>query len=331
MHSHMHVNKQFHITPQTSLCLGLIANGAANPPLFLSYQDSIGQYSFGYSGPMSARSEYRSSDGVTRGTYSYIDRNGLIQTAEYEAGNDLGFRIKATNLPEAPHPVQDTPEVKAARDKHLELLEEAKRRVEATAKSNVGPSLPRIRSNAQMPLFQLRVPNAVHVDYQSGKLMPQGKNAASVEHLQHDDRSIELPAKIIFHSNIGPETSAPSSPTIQSEPIQYTPEVTAARKAHFRFYDTAAKLATLTDSDPNVLMQLYRNQADRSKTSMLMQIDIKDQLNLIDSNGNSFINVLANVTNNWKDEVDKLQVIHLITTRDKSKHALGKLLCTGVE
>lgn len=77
---------------------------------------------------MSARSEYRASDGVTRGAYSYIDNQGLIQTAEYEAGKDLGFRIRATNLPEAPLPVMETLEVREARERHLKLLSEAEMR-----------------------------------------------------------------------------------------------------------------------------------------------------------------------------------------------------------
>lgn len=115
---------------QISLCMCLLSGSQAKPPLFLNYQDSIGQYSFGYSEPQSARSEYRASDGVTRGVYSYVDNNGLVQTAEYEAGRDLGFRVRATNLPLAPAPVPYTPEVKAARDQHLRLLDEARRRSE---------------------------------------------------------------------------------------------------------------------------------------------------------------------------------------------------------
>ncbi|XP_011330856.2 uncharacterized protein LOC105275608 isoform X1 [Ooceraea biroi] len=111
------------------LVLCLIATGLARPPVFLSYQDSLGQYSFGYSAPGSARSEVRTSDGATRGTYSYVDETGVIQTAQYVAGVN-GFRVTATNLPQAPLPVQDTPEVMAARVAHLQALEMATRRDE---------------------------------------------------------------------------------------------------------------------------------------------------------------------------------------------------------
>lgn len=108
----------------------LIATGFAKPPVFLSYQDSLGQYSFGYSAPGSARSEVRTSNGATRGTYSYIDETGTIQTAQYVADSENGFRVIATNLPQAPLPVQDTPEVMAARTAHLQALELAIKRDE---------------------------------------------------------------------------------------------------------------------------------------------------------------------------------------------------------
>ncbi|XP_011877668.1 PREDICTED: uncharacterized protein LOC105567414 [Vollenhovia emeryi] len=108
----------------------LIASGLAKPPVFLSYQDSLGQYSFGYSAPGSARSEVRTSNGATRGTYSYVDETGVIQTAQYVADGENGFRVIATNLPQAPLPVQDTPEVMAARTAHLQALELAAKRDE---------------------------------------------------------------------------------------------------------------------------------------------------------------------------------------------------------
>lgn len=98
--------------------------------MFLSYQDSLGQYSFGYSAPGSARSEVRTSNGATRGTYSYVDEAGVIQTAQYVADGENGFRVTATNLPQAPLPVQDTPEVMAARTAHLQALELATKRDE---------------------------------------------------------------------------------------------------------------------------------------------------------------------------------------------------------
>ncbi|XP_078043662.1 uncharacterized protein LOC144473568 [Augochlora pura] len=94
----------------------LFSFGLAKPaaPL-LNYQDSYGQYSFGYSSPLSARSEFRTLDGVTHGSYSYIDDTGVIQRAEYTA-DDQGFRITATNLPQGTSFVQ-SPLVYSANEK----------------------------------------------------------------------------------------------------------------------------------------------------------------------------------------------------------------------
>lgn len=63
-------------------------------------QDSLGQYDYTYAGDTSAKTESRSIDGTTRGAYSYIDANGLLQQVHYIADHN-GFRVAATNLPEA--------------------------------------------------------------------------------------------------------------------------------------------------------------------------------------------------------------------------------------
>lgn len=92
-----------------------------------------------YSGGPSAKSEVKTLDGVTRGTYSYIDSNAKLQTVNYVA-DALGFRVAATNLPqqvvddnaapvdnaEAPQQVEDTPEVKQARAEHLAAVAQAR-------------------------------------------------------------------------------------------------------------------------------------------------------------------------------------------------------------
>ncbi|PSN31984.1 hypothetical protein C0J52_26955 [Blattella germanica] len=104
-------------------------------------QDTLGQYSYGYSGGPSAKTETRTADGITRGGYSYIDGNGLVQSASYVSDPVNGFRVAATNLPVGPaapavahaapvavaHAVPavaagvplDTPEVAAAKAAHF--------------------------------------------------------------------------------------------------------------------------------------------------------------------------------------------------------------------
>lgn len=92
-----------------------------------------------YAGGPSAKNEVKTLDGVTRGSYSYIDANSQLQTVEY-VSDALGFRVAATNLPTppvdtnvapvdngvAPEPVQDTIEVQQARAAHLAAVEKAK-------------------------------------------------------------------------------------------------------------------------------------------------------------------------------------------------------------
>ncbi|XP_071441685.1 vitelline membrane-like protein [Hetaerina americana] len=105
-------------------------------------QDELGQYSYGYAGGPSAKSEVKTFDGVTRGGYSYVDAEGKVQSVKYVADPVNGFRVTATNLPVAPEalpveplraptPVEDTPEVAAAREAHLAAYEEARAKAEA--------------------------------------------------------------------------------------------------------------------------------------------------------------------------------------------------------
>merc|ERR1712025_1001241 len=111
-------------------------------------QDEFGQFSFGYENINSRKTETKDAFGVTRGSYQYVDANGVLQTINYVADPVNGFRVAGTNIPvapgapnaalpvapgvpvveplEAPVPVMETPEVAAARAEHLKAVEEAK-------------------------------------------------------------------------------------------------------------------------------------------------------------------------------------------------------------
>merc|ERR1711976_699842 len=65
-------------------------------------QDEFGQFSFGYQNINSAKSETRDAFGVTRGSYQYVDANGVLQTVNYIADPVNGFRVAGTNIPVAP-------------------------------------------------------------------------------------------------------------------------------------------------------------------------------------------------------------------------------------
>ena len=108
-------------------------------------QDEFGNLAFGYSNLISSRQESGNTYVGRAGAYSYLDANGIVQTVNYVA-DGLGFRVAASNLPVAPlpipapevalpvapvftlvgpAPVQETPEVAAARAEHLALQEKA--------------------------------------------------------------------------------------------------------------------------------------------------------------------------------------------------------------
>ncbi|KAJ8929759.1 hypothetical protein NQ314_017516 [Rhamnusium bicolor] len=105
---------------------GIAAPFTIAAPISSQYhaQDELGQYSYGYSNGLSAKSEVRSADGITVGGYKYVDAEGKLQSVEYSSDGVHGFRVAASNLPVAPPvpavpalpqplPVQDTPEVRS--------------------------------------------------------------------------------------------------------------------------------------------------------------------------------------------------------------------------
>merc|ERR1712001_393369 len=125
-------------------------------------QDEFGQFSFGHQDINSAKVESRDAFGNVRGSYQYVDANGIVQTVNYIADPVNGFRVEATNLPVgpsvpeiaalvspvapavpevvplvAPVPVEETPEVAAARAEHLKLVAEATAAAEAAAAEDV--------------------------------------------------------------------------------------------------------------------------------------------------------------------------------------------------
>ena len=65
-------------------------------------QDELGQYTYGYNDGLSSKIESKTTDGVTQGSYAYVDPNGIIQNVNYIADDLNGFRVFASNLPVAP-------------------------------------------------------------------------------------------------------------------------------------------------------------------------------------------------------------------------------------
>jgi len=85
-------------------------------------QDELGQYSYGYAGGPSAKSESKDAFGNVRGAYSYIDANGIQQTVNYVADPVNGFRVAATNLPVGPAPVSPVAVTRVAGPVHIAAI-----------------------------------------------------------------------------------------------------------------------------------------------------------------------------------------------------------------
>jgi len=99
--------------------------------------DEFGNFNYGYANLNSAKQEVGNGYIGVSGGYQYVDANGLLQSVNYVA-DGLGFRTVDTRLPKsveanleapvfdgkAPEPVEDTPEVAAAKAEFLKTFEE---------------------------------------------------------------------------------------------------------------------------------------------------------------------------------------------------------------
>merc|ERR1712038_2239674 len=142
-------------------------------------QDEFKNTAYGYSNINSAKHEVGNAYGGVTGSYSYVDANGVLQTTNYIA-DGLGFRVVASNLPVAPAapevapleapvfnleapvytgvapaPVEDTPEVKAAKAEFQATFDEVAAR---TKRSTPAATLPLAYGGFAHPGFYAAAP-----------------------------------------------------------------------------------------------------------------------------------------------------------------------------
>lgn len=182
--------------------IGLVAACSARPSLYFSgpqyysgyyptavvspiksqyhTQNELGQYAYGYNDGYSSKSETKHANGLTEGSYSYVDPNGVLQQYKY-LSDENGYRVTGTNLPvapavpaveapvaapaavevapandaELPQQVQDTPEVAAAKAAHQVAYDQAKK---AAEESPEGPA-----SDAEAEVVAVEAPAAESV------------------------------------------------------------------------------------------------------------------------------------------------------------------------
>lgn len=96
--------------------------------------------------------------------HSYVDSDGILQTVEYTADAQNGFRAAATNLPRAPvynpiapEPVRETPEVAQARADHMAAYNEA------AARAAVDDTVETIAAPLAAPIAQIATPIATPI------------------------------------------------------------------------------------------------------------------------------------------------------------------------
>jgi len=165
-------------------------------------QDELGQATYGYSYPGQASSTTRDAFGNQIGSYAYINAEGKEVRVSYVADAN-GFRVLSNDLPQAPvdnqvapvftgvgpAPVEDTPEVVAAKAEFFKMFKEA---AEAAAAS------------------------------------PESAPESATE--------------------AAPEAES-DAVEVMSAPVEYTPEVSAARAEFFKMYDEAAAAAAAAPED----------------------------------------------------------------------------------
>ncbi|PNF16007.1 hypothetical protein B7P43_G04612 [Cryptotermes secundus] len=195
-------------------------------------QDALGQYSYGYSGGPSAKAETKTADGVTRGSYSYIDSYGIVQSANYVSDPINGFRVAATNLPvHVPTPVLDTPEVASAKAAHAVAQKEAAAAAAAAPDVSeavvvAAPAVPATPAALAAPAVPAAPAVIASHSYTAPGIVVSANTAGGFAYSTHSVGPIYAPA---FYSAVVPA----ATPILVSGVPADTPEVAAAKAAHF--------------------------------------------------------------------------------------------------
>lgn len=223
----------------------IAAHSIATAPVISQYhsQDELGQYSYGYNGGLSAKTETKTFDGITRGAYSYVDAEGKLQSVEYTADALNGFRAAASNLPVAPvddrmapEAVRETEEVAKARAEHLVAFEEAKVRAAAAPEIPETPAVVETRA-AVVPLTKAITPilapapiaapfiETRPLAYSYAYSAPAFGYAAYPYHFGY-------PYQFAARSALPLPIAPIAGPQLIPQPVMETPEVAKARAEH---------------------------------------------------------------------------------------------------
>lgn len=255
------------------MCLGLsLADHYIEPILQQgSAIGTDGQYSYNYESGIESKTEVRQPDGLTQGTYSYLDQDGIVQHVQYTAGKD-GFNVISTNLPL--HGAVDTPEVEAAKKQHEEAVRQALASLPARQEVKSVPRQQLLGS----PLVQhhhFPVHHSVHHPILSGEGVVDTPEvaAAKAQHKAAHDAALavlpklapeqlhhrpaqpllvrsSIPQHVVFPHSVSLEHFTTPIPLLRHKTAEEiprsefgeTPEVALARKEHLAAYHQAKSL-----------------------------------------------------------------------------------------
>ena len=200
-------------------------------------QDGLGGYLYGYSVPDIAKTEKKKAGGDLRGAYNYINGDGKEIKVEYW-DDGTGFH-QVDNVDQIqPQQVEDTPEVKAAREEHFRIWqEEAERNSKAPADPNANYDAhaisPQYQQPGQVPQYQQPGPQPAFPRQPIGQSQP-AVGFQSVYQGQFSGPSTARP----FGSSVVPNYSGQVS--YQGQFSTASPQFSSTPKASFGVSSTVA-------------------------------------------------------------------------------------------
>lgn len=255
----------FQLSTYCLLALIACALGTHIEPILKQFQEAggKGQYEYSYESGIEKKSEYRTPDGQTHGTYSYLDSNGVVQHVKYTAGVE-GFKVESSNLPlrgANPNPhnhnlhhsfgsfgqqnavIGETPEVIAARNQHAAAHAAALKTVprlpahhEPSHRGFPSHIAPAIHNGALVDTPEVAAAKAHHAAAHAEvrRVLPQLPQQPLSTHT-HNFPSLHhaQPHHPVHHNNPGFTKFAEEIPR---SALGETPEVAAAREAHLSYY-----------------------------------------------------------------------------------------------
>lgn len=267
------------VVPYTGAVVGAPYAHAVAPVSYASQhhaQDELGQVNYGFAHAGQAKNEVRDAFGNVAGAYSYVDADGKPVVVEYTAGVN-GFQVKSNNLPvgpgvpeavavAGPEPVEDTPEVAAARaDFQAAFDAAAAGSLAADAPAPVADT-PEVTAakleflqayNAAAAAAAAAPDDEEEVMAEAAEAVTEAAEAVTEAAVEAAEEATDAPAEaaeeVPAEEVEAEETAEEAAPLVAPEPVMDTEEVALA-KAEFEAAFAAAAAAAAADEVPEVMV-----------------------------------------------------------------------------